>query len=50
MKKVLLLTQEKKSAMKGSYQVESFLNQVEREVLSMEWDTKISENKRKIRK
>ena len=36
-----------KSAMKGSEQLESFLKQVERELLSIGWDTEMSENKEK---
>ena len=36
-----------KSAMKGSDQVEHFLTQVERELLSIECNTKISEKKEK---
>ena len=36
-----------KSAMKGSEQLESFLTQVERELLSIGWDTEIPEKKEK---
>ena len=36
-----------KSAMKGSEQVESFLKQVERELLSIGWDTEMPEKKEK---
>ena len=36
-----------KSAMKGSEQLESFLTQVERELLSIGWDTDIPEKKEK---
>ena len=35
------------SAIKSSYQLESFLTQVERELLSIGWDTEIPENKEK---
>ena len=36
-----------KSSMKGSYQLENFLTQLERELLSIGWDTEILENKEK---
>ena len=36
-----------KSAIKGSEQLEIFLTQVERELLSIGWDTEIPENKEK---
>ena len=39
-----------KSATKGSDQSESFLTQVERELLSIGWDTEITENKWKDQK
>ena len=36
-----------KSAMKGSEQLQSFLTQIEREILSIGWDTEMPENKDK---
>ena len=41
------LRSKSKSAMKGSEQLESFLTQVERELLSIGWDTEMPEKKEK---